>query len=92
MRYFVNQYVLVPAATGGKHFGVTTEGIENIPAGWRVRETYAIVEPDEFFENFELTAPGAEFEMYSEAKFWRKKSSDCARCSRPRAARGTASS
>ena len=35
---FVNQYVHDPAQTGKVVF--TTEAIENIPAGWRARETY----------------------------------------------------
>ncbi len=70
---FVNQYVLEPAATGTKRFVFTTEGIENIPAGWRARETYTIVGPDEFVELFELAQPGGEFETYSEARLRRKK-------------------
>jgi hypothetical protein len=70
---FVNQYVLEPAATGAKRFVFTTEGIENIPAGWRARETYTIVGPDEFLEVFELASPGGDFETYSEARLRRKK-------------------
>jgi hypothetical protein len=70
---FVNQYVLEPAAAGAKRFVFTTEGIENIPAGWRARETYTIVGPDEFLEVFELAAPGGDFETYSEARLRRKK-------------------
>lgn len=70
---FVNQYVLEPPATGVKRFVFTTEGIENIPAGWRARETCTIVGPDEFVELFELAPPGGDFETYSEARLRRKK-------------------
>jgi hypothetical protein len=70
---FVNQYVLEPASTGSKRFVFTTEGIENIPSGWRARETYSIVGPDEFLEVFELAPPGKEFEVYAEARLRRRK-------------------
>lgn len=70
---FVNQYILEPAEIGAKRFVLTTEGIENIPAGWRARETYTIAGPDEFVELFELAAPSKEFETYSEARLRRKK-------------------
>jgi len=36
----------------------TSEAIENIPAGWRARETYVVTGPDEFEEVFELAEPG----------------------------------
>ena len=38
-----------------------TESIENIPAGWRARETYVTHGPDEFEEIFELAEPGKPF-------------------------------
>ena len=46
--------------------------LENIPAGWRARETYKILGPDEFVEVFELAEPGKNFEVYSEARYVRK--------------------
>lgn len=49
------------------------ESIENIPAGWRAKETYKIVNANEFQEIFELAAPGKDFEMYSENHFKRKR-------------------
>jgi len=69
---FVNQYVLELPAPGSKRFVSTTEAIENIPAGWRARETQTIVGPDEFTEVFELAEPGGEFEVYSETRFVRQ--------------------
>jgi hypothetical protein len=49
---------------------LTSEAIEN-PPGWRARETYAILGPDEFEEVFELAEPGKAFELYSRAHFKR---------------------
>ncbi len=68
---FVNQYVLDQVTEGGESITFITEDIENIPSGWRARETYRILSPDEFIEVFELAAPGKEFEVYGENRFWR---------------------
>ena len=70
---FVNQYTLTSIAADGKTLVFTSESIENIPAGWRARETYKIIGPDEFVEVFELAAPGKDFEVYSEARLRRRK-------------------
>lgn len=70
---FVNHYVQTGVSADGKSFVFTTEQIENIPAGWRARETYRIVSQDEFVEVFELAAPGKDFELYSESRYTRKK-------------------
>jgi hypothetical protein len=70
---FVIQYVTTNISADGKTIVFTSESIENIPAGWRARETYNIVNADEFVEVFELAGPGKEFEIYSEARLRRKK-------------------
>jgi hypothetical protein len=44
-----------------------------VPAGFRARETYKILGPDEFNEVFEIAEPGKDFELYSEGHFKRKK-------------------
>lgn len=64
---FVNQYVWAPPAASEADPPIvfTTESIENIPAGWRARETYQVLNADEFVEVFELAAPGKDFELYS---------------------------
>ena len=51
----------------------TSEQIENIPAGFRARETYVVIGPDAFEEVFELAEPGKSFETYSHARFTRIK-------------------
>lgn len=68
---FVNQFVLQSASPTEIVF--VSEAIENIPAGWRARESYRISGPDEFTERFELAEPGKEFSLYSETRFRRNK-------------------
>jgi hypothetical protein len=70
---FVNQYVLDSLAADGKTLILVTESIENIPVGWRAKETYKILNDDEFVEIFELAEPGKGFEVYSENHLKRKK-------------------
>lgn len=60
---FVNQYVMTDSSGEGKTIVFTTEGLENILAGYRARETYKIVGADEFVEVFELAEPGKDFEL-----------------------------
>jgi hypothetical protein len=68
---FVNQYVLDPASTPDR-LVFTTEAIENIPAGWRARETY-VVGADRLEEIFELAEPGQAFAVYSRNRLTRSK-------------------
>jgi hypothetical protein len=71
---FVNHYVLDKLTEEGQAISFVTEGIENIPPGWKARETYRILGPDEFLEVFELAPPGKEFKMYTENRFQRVRS------------------
>jgi hypothetical protein len=70
---FVNQYVLDSVSADGRTIVFVTTAIENIPSGWRGRETYRIVSDDEFVETFALAGPGKEFATYSETRFRRKR-------------------
>jgi hypothetical protein len=67
---FVNQYVADLDSQPDKLI-FTTEAIENIPAGWRARETYTVLGADEFEEVFELAEQGKPFELYSRARLKR---------------------
>jgi hypothetical protein len=49
---------------------VTVE-IENIPQGWRARETYEPASPDSWSERFDLARPGKEFAPYTSSKLER---------------------
>jgi len=67
---YVNHYVADSEVQPGKVV-FTSEAIENIPAGYRARETYVVLGPDEFDEVFELAEPGKPFELYSRAHLTR---------------------
>lgn len=67
---FVNTYVQQPTADG-KTIVFVSQAIENIPAGYRARETYTILSGDEFIDRFETAEPGKDFELYSEARMKR---------------------
>jgi hypothetical protein len=70
---FVNQYVAEGVSPGSKTFSFVSESIENIPPGFRARETYELLNADEFIETFDLAEPGQEFELYSRTRFKRVK-------------------
>jgi hypothetical protein len=70
---FVNHYVLESVSQDGRTIVFVTVAIENIPAGWRGRETYQISNDDEFVETFALAEPGKDFVTYSETRFRRKQ-------------------
>jgi hypothetical protein len=69
---FVVQYVQ-DAAGPNRELVFNSEAIENIPAGYRARETYISKGPDAFEEVFELAAPGQSYEVYSRQTFTRVK-------------------
>lgn len=69
---FVNQYRLDPTSTTDQLVFVT-DAIENIPAGYRARESYRRIGPDEFEETFEIAEPGKEFAVYSRSRLKRVK-------------------
>lgn len=65
---FVNHYV-----QEGSSLTFVTESIENIPPGWRARETYVLTGADSLEETFELAGPGRNFEVYSRSRLTRVK-------------------
>lgn len=67
---FVNHYAT--EAGPDKLVRFNSETIENIPAGFRTRETYTVKGPNEFVERFEMAEPGKDFELYTETHFKRK--------------------
>lgn len=69
---FVNTYV-ESGETSPTTVVFESEGIENIPAGFRARETYVSRGPDAFDETFEMAEPGKPFEVYSQTSFRRAK-------------------
>jgi hypothetical protein len=69
---FVTTYVQDAEAKPGT-ISFTTESIENIPAGWRARETYLFHGPDQIEEIFELAEAGKPFAVYSRTRLKRVK-------------------
>lgn len=69
---FVISYAL-QAGTGTDRMVFVSEAIENIPAGYQSRETYAFTGVDQFEEVFEIAAPGKDFEVYSRARLRRAR-------------------
>lgn len=70
---FVNQYKVETISADGKLIVFVSESLENIPAGYRAKETYKILNENEFTETFEVAEPGKEFTVYSENHFTRQK-------------------
>lgn len=68
---FVNEYAADLPAPNAKTVEFVTVRIENIPAGWRAKESYRIVSRDEMIETFSLAEPGKDFETYSETRLKR---------------------
>jgi hypothetical protein len=66
---FVNQYAALAPAGGSLVF--ESEAIENVPEGWRARETYTVLTPDEFLETFEVAPAGGQFAVYSQTRLKR---------------------
>ena len=69
---FVNTYVQDMDAKPGT-IAFVSEAIENIPSGYRARETYVLNGPDEFEEVFELAEPGKDFSLYSRTRLKRAR-------------------
>jgi len=69
---FVNQYVLDSSSTPDRFVWVS-EAIENIPAGFRARETYVFSGTDQLEEIFEIAEPGKDFELYSRSRLTRAR-------------------
>lgn len=64
---FVNQFKIESISPDGKTIVFISESIENIPAGYRAKESYQIISENEFIETFELAEPGKDFQLYSKA-------------------------
>jgi hypothetical protein len=70
---FVNQFRSDSISPDKKTIVFITESIENIPAGWRARETYRILNANEIEEIFELAEPNKDFALYSKVKLVKQK-------------------
>lgn len=69
---YVNQYRLESISSDGKTMVFISEAIENIPPGFKAKETYNFTGEGKFTETFELAEPGKEFEVYTKTDFAKK--------------------
>jgi hypothetical protein len=70
---FVIQYILSSISEDGKTIILDSENIENVPKGMRSRETFKILNDNEFTKTFEISMPGQEYKVYSENRFKRRQ-------------------
>ncbi len=69
---FVNQFALENISGDRRTIAFISTAIENIALGWRARESYQILNDNEFIETFALAEPGHDFATYSETHFRRR--------------------
>jgi hypothetical protein len=70
---FVNLYVQDSLSADSKTLVFVTEAVENFTPSWKTRQTYRILNDDEFTETFEIAPPDQPFELYITNHFKRKK-------------------
>ena len=63
---FVNEYRLDSISPDKKTLVFVSESIENIPVGWRARESFTI-SSSSLIEAFDLAQPGKDYEPYTKA-------------------------
>jgi hypothetical protein len=69
---FVNEYTLDSISPDGRTIVFLSENIDNIPKGFRAKETYRLVSDNELEEIFEIAEPNKEFLLYTRVRFSRK--------------------
>jgi hypothetical protein len=69
---FVTQYGMDASTTAGTVV-FSSQSIENIPAGFRARETCRLISADEIEEVFEMAEPGKDFTVYSRTRLRRAR-------------------
>lgn len=69
---FVNQFAIGAPAATPKTMVFESEALENVPLGWKARETDQMISADEFVETLEIASTGA-YEVYSRSRFKRKR-------------------
>ena len=70
---FVIQYKIDSISPDRKTIVFISESIENIPSGYRAKETYRLVSDNEIEETFEIAEPNKDFAVYSKVKLVRHK-------------------
>ncbi|MCP9755969.1 hypothetical protein EGI26_12470 [Lacihabitans sp. CCS-44] len=68
MEGFVNEFSLDSISADKKTLVFVSTAIENIPKGYRAKETYHLISETEIEEVFEIAEPNKGFEVYSKVK------------------------
>ena len=69
---FVNHFAMMASGPDAKGLVFESEALENVPRGWKARESYEVLSADEFIETFEIASTGA-YEVYSRTRFKRRR-------------------
>jgi hypothetical protein len=70
---FVHEYTLDSVSADGKLLEFSSVRIENIPPGFRAKESYRMLSADDVESTFWLAEPGKNFEVYTETRLKRVK-------------------
>jgi len=70
---FVNTFEIDSISADNKTIVFISEDIENIPKGYRVKETYRLINDNEIEETFEIAGPNKDFKVYTRVKLMRQK-------------------
>ena len=70
---FVNQFRIDSIWPDKKTIVFISESIENIPSGYRAKETYRFISDTEIEETFEIAEPNKDFAVYSKVNLVRQK-------------------
>jgi hypothetical protein len=70
---FVIQYKIDSISPDKKTIVFISESIENIPTGYRAKETYRLISDNEIEETFEIAEPNKDFAVYSKVKLVHQK-------------------
>ena len=70
---FIIQYRVDGISADKKTIVFISESIENMPSGYRAKETNRIIGDNEIEETFEIAEPNKDFAVYSKVKLFRQK-------------------
>ena len=73
-QFFIGKWTgTVDISPDSKTYTFTSENIENLPPGWKVRTIIKIEGENTFHERFELAGPGKDFACLITSRFtWKK--------------------
>jgi hypothetical protein len=70
---FIHEYTLASVSADGKSLEFFSVSMDNIPPGFRAKESYHVLSANEVESEFWLAAPGKDYELYTKARLKRGK-------------------